>query len=293
MLNGKGGRVLFGVTPSGKIVGQEITDNTRSRTWPTRSANWSRPPRSSSARFPSGTSSRFSSWRRGLARQGRTPSTAGPTSESGRPTSRMPQPEYERLLLVRTHSVQRWESQPATGYTLDDLGHQGDRAYPALGGRGRSPGSNRHDAPAKPSTGCTCALAARSCGPLWSSSAGDSSPTTRSAACGWPGSRGTTKTEFLDQRQLEGHAFKLLKEADLFLKRHLPVAGSIRPDELERQDRPVYPAAGLAGGARQRSVPPGLRNRRRRGERRHLRRPPGDHQHGPPPGGYHRGRLEA
>jgi ATP-dependent DNA helicase RecG len=37
--------------------------------------------------------------------------------------------------------------------------------------------------------------------------------------------RGTTKTDFLDQCQLTGHVFLLLREAELFLRRHLPVAG--------------------------------------------------------------------
>ncbi len=37
--------------------------------------------------------------------------------------------------------------------------------------------------------------------------------------------RGTTKNEFIDQRQLFGHAFQILEEASLFLERHVPVAG--------------------------------------------------------------------
>ncbi len=57
--------------------------------------------------------------------------------------------------------------------------------------------------------------------------------------------RGTTKTEFLDQRQLDGHAFLLLEEADLFLRRHLPVAGRIEPGVLERRDQPLYPPLAL------------------------------------------------
>ncbi len=44
--------------------------------------------------------------------------------------------------------------------------------------------------------------------------------------------RGVDKNEFLDQRQLNGNAFSLLREAVQFLGRHLPVAGRIEPGPL-------------------------------------------------------------
>src|SRR5262249_13582869 len=42
-----------------------------------------------------------------------------------------------------------------------------------------------------------------------------------------------------------GHAFQLLDEAMLFIQRHLPVAGRILPDRLERVDEPLFPLAAL------------------------------------------------
>ena len=57
--------------------------------------------------------------------------------------------------------------------------------------------------------------------------------------------RGTTKNEFLDQQQLSGHAFHLLREAQLFLRRHLPVAGRIEAGSLERIDEPLFPPIAL------------------------------------------------
>ena len=54
-----------------------------------------------------------------------------------------------------------------------------------------------------------------------------------------------TKDEFLDQQQLTGHAFELLREADLFLRRHLPVAGRFEPGVLERIDEPLFPPLAL------------------------------------------------
>jgi ATP-dependent DNA helicase RecG len=57
--------------------------------------------------------------------------------------------------------------------------------------------------------------------------------------------RGKDKSEFLDQQQLEGHAFLLLEEAMTFLRRHLPVAGRIQAGIFERQDEPLFPPPAL------------------------------------------------
>jgi ATP-dependent DNA helicase RecG len=53
--------------------------------------------------------------------------------------------------------------------------------------------------------------------------------------------RGADKTEFLDQRNLRGPAFKLLEEAELFCQRHFPLPGRIEPGRLQRVDRPLIP----------------------------------------------------
>ena len=53
--------------------------------------------------------------------------------------------------------------------------------------------------------------------------------------------KGIDKTEFLDNRQIHGHGFKLLDEAMLFLQRHLPVAGRIQAGLFERADEPLFP----------------------------------------------------
>ena len=53
--------------------------------------------------------------------------------------------------------------------------------------------------------------------------------------------RGTDKTEFLDQRQIRGPAFKLLEEAQLFCQRHFPLPGKIVSGRMERVDTPLIP----------------------------------------------------
>ena len=57
--------------------------------------------------------------------------------------------------------------------------------------------------------------------------------------------RGTDKNEFLDQRQLHGHAFGLPSEAMQFLTRHLPVAGRMEAGLFERVDEPLFPPIAL------------------------------------------------
>jgi hypothetical protein len=56
---------------------------------------------------------------------------------------------------------------------------------------------------------------------------------------------GTDKREFLDQRQLNGHAFQLLEEAILFCQRHLATAARIPRDRLEREEQLAIPLPAL------------------------------------------------
>jgi ATP-dependent DNA helicase RecG len=57
--------------------------------------------------------------------------------------------------------------------------------------------------------------------------------------------KGTDKTEFLDSRQVRGHAFRLLEEAMAFAERHLPVASRIEPGRIERVEEPLIPLDAL------------------------------------------------
>jgi ATP-dependent DNA helicase RecG len=243
MLNGRGGRVLFGVTPSGKIVGQEVTDNTLQEV--AQAIRKLEPPALLEQRQV-----RIRDKLQVLILE-TDPGPAGPYAFDGRAyqrvgptTSRMPQAEYERLLLVRTHSVHRWESQPATGYTLDDLDTKEiEKTVRSAVEAGRleaivtTPGE------------ALDRLHLRLDGTLLRAAVVLFSqrllPDYPQCSLRMARFKGTTKTEFLDQRQLEGHAFRLLEDADLFLKRHLPVAGRIQPEEFERHDQPVYPPLGL------------------------------------------------
>jgi ATP-dependent DNA helicase RecG len=57
--------------------------------------------------------------------------------------------------------------------------------------------------------------------------------------------RGTSKSDFEDNRQVRANAFTLLQRAQQFLRQHLPIASRARSEEIEREDTPLYPMEAL------------------------------------------------
>jgi ATP-dependent DNA helicase RecG len=57
--------------------------------------------------------------------------------------------------------------------------------------------------------------------------------------------KGTTRDEFLDNRQFHGNAFSLMRRAERFLIDSLPVASRIVPGRMEREDTPLLPVEAL------------------------------------------------
>lgn len=120
-LNGDGGRVLIGVSPDGKAVGQDVSDATLrdivamlGRFEPAAQVEMERIA--------------VEDEREVIVLAVPSAREYGPFAFDGRPykrvgstTSVMPQDEYARLLLDRSHSRHRWENQPAVSVTLDDL----------------------------------------------------------------------------------------------------------------------------------------------------------------------------
>jgi len=54
--------------------------------------------------------------------------------------------------------------------------------------------------------------------------------------------KGTNKLgDFIDNQQIAGNAFRLLSEADTFLRRHLAIASFFKPDQFKRIDQPTLP----------------------------------------------------
>ncbi len=57
--------------------------------------------------------------------------------------------------------------------------------------------------------------------------------------------KGRDKSEFLDHKQIRGHAFYLLEEAMTFFQRHLTISGKFEENRLERIDKPGLPTLAL------------------------------------------------
>jgi len=156
----------------------------------------------------------------------------------------MPQAEYQHRLLARTNALDRWENQVAESYAVADLDMvEVERTLRAAVHQGRL-----ESQPSDPVEGLD-RLHLRVDGGLLRASVvlfgRKQMPDYPQCALRLACFTGTTKTEFLDQRQLHGHAFQILDEAVHFIMRHIPVAGRIEPGKLERQDTPLYPPLAL------------------------------------------------
>ena len=120
MLNHRGGHVLFGVTPEGKVTGQQVSD----RTVEDVSEEIQRldPPA-------------FPAIERVPVEEGREVIVVSVSQGQIKPYSyggvayrrvgntnlAMSRDEYNQMLFERMHSEQRWENQPATDWSVDDL----------------------------------------------------------------------------------------------------------------------------------------------------------------------------
>ncbi len=245
-LNAQGGTVLFGVTDDGRIVGQQCSDASRRelaealrRIEPAAQATIEEvalpaqpEQRVIAVRVPPG---------QGLR----------PFFHDGRAfqriassTGRMPQPVLEGLLLERSHPIQRLETQKAVGITADDLDQEELLRTLRVGVQaGRLPEAALND----PASALERLQLLR-----------DEELTLAAQVLFGAGKavlpqcqlrlarfRGTDKRDFLDQRQLNGHAFLLLEEAILFCQRHLSTAARIPSDRLEREEQLAIPLAAL------------------------------------------------
>ena len=241
-LNEKGGRVLFGVTEACFVVGQQVGEHTIEDlsvelqridppVFPTINRVRVRGDREIIVVSTSqGTSKPYTYRGSGYRRVGNT-------------TVAMSADEYKRMLFERMHSEQRWENQPAAGWSIEDLDTAEIHRTAAEAVR-----RGRLEAPA---SGDPSDLL-RGLGLLRDDTL------VRAAAVLFGGTerlelempqcllriarfRGLDRMEFLDNRQFNGNAFTLLANAERFLRETLPIAGRFEQGRIERIDVPLYP----------------------------------------------------
>lgn len=243
MLNQGGGCVLFGIAPDGRVVGQQVNEGTIEKL---------------SAELQRITPQAFPSIERVPAAGGReiiaVAVDAGPARpysyrgvayrRVGNTTLTLSADAYQRMLLERMHSEQRWENQPAGGWSVDELdAAEIRRTVTAALSHGRLGDPGASQAPADLlrglglfRDGALCRAAVALFGRAERLEFEMPQCLLRVARF-----RGTDRTEFLDNRQFHGHAFALLAHAERFLRETLPIAGRFTPDRFERIDEPLYP----------------------------------------------------
>ena len=245
--NGQGGRVLFGITPAGKVAGQTVTDRTLEEL--AQEFQGFEPPL-----FPSVERVGIDEGREVLVltapRAARAPvAFRGVAYERVLNTTRtMPRETYQRLLLEEMHAIERWENRPAAGWDVSRL----DRREMVLTleesirrGRVDDPGTREPleilrglgllvdgDKVSRAAVVLFCADDA----PL---------PDFSQLLLKVARFKGTTRDEFLDNRQFHGNAFALMRRAERFLIDSLPVASRIVPGRMEREDTPLLPVEAL------------------------------------------------
>ena len=241
-LNQRGGQVLFGVKQDGLVAGQQVGE----RTIEELSAELQRidpPAFPEIERVPVDGDREVIvvSTSQGASR----PYTYRGTAyrRVGNTTLAMSADEYNRVLFERMHSEQRWENQPAAGWSIDDLDVAEIRRTVAEAVRR---GRLEEPVGGEPSDmlrglgllrdGVLLRAAAVLFGSMERLEFEMPQCLLRVARF-----RGTDRMEFLDNRQFNGNAFTLLTNAERFLRDTLPIAGRFEQDRFERIDEPLYP----------------------------------------------------
>lgn len=241
-LNQRGGRVLFGVTQAGAVVGQQASE----RIIEELSAEFQKiePPA-----FPTIERVRVSGNLEVILVDAG-PGIPKPYTYQGKAYRRvgnttlaMSSDEYNRVLLERMHKEHRWENQLADGWSINDLDAAEIRRTAAEAVR-----SGRLEEPASrelPDLLLGLELL-RDGAPL--RAAAVLFGVKKRLAMDMPQCllrvarfRGFDKMKFLDNRQFSGNAFTLLSHAERFLRDTLPIAARFEPHRFARIDEPLYP----------------------------------------------------
>lgn len=246
LLNHRGGRVVFGVEPDGRIVGQQVSDRTLEDL--AAEVGQVEPPA-------------FPAVERVSVGKGREVVVVTVSQGAGAPyrhrgtaykrvgnvNRTLSSDEFNRMLMERLHAERRWENEPAEGWTVADLdGDEIVRTVDEAIRRGRVEDPGTRD-PAELLRGLGLmrdGVLLRGAVALFGR---ESALEHRAPQCLLRVARfrGTDRTEFIDNRQFHGNVFSLLQRAERFLRESLPVAGRVMPGLFERVDDPLYPPLAL------------------------------------------------
>lgn len=245
-LNGEGGKVLIGVAPDGKLVGQDVADITL-RDIAAMLGRFEPPARVEMIRIDVGRGRQVIVLEAAPSRQfAPFVFESKPYKRVGSTTTVMSQAEYARLLLDRNHSRHRWENQPAVGVRLEDL----DREE-ILRTRATAIEQRRLSAGTSMDVGDILdRLGLRIDGQITQAAqmlyGTKFLPDCPQALLKLGRFRGTKITgDILDNKQEHLHAFAMVREAIAWLDRTLPLSARFPKGAINREDRLPVPAEAL------------------------------------------------
>ena len=242
MLNQQGGQVLFGVTPEGRVVGQQVSERTIEEV----SAELARidpPAFPAIERKPLDRGREIVAVTVGRGQAAPYMYRGSAYRRVGNTTVEMRADEYRRMLFERMHGERRWENQPADGWSVEDLDANELRTTVEEAirrGRLEDPGT-------RDPRDLLRGLGLFRDGVLWRAAVALFGNEERirfdmpQCLLRVARFRGVDRTEFLDNRQFHGNAFSLLRAAERFLRDSLPIAGRIEEGRMERIDEPLVP----------------------------------------------------
>ena len=241
-LNQGGGQVLFGITPDRAVVGQQVSE----RTIEELSAELRQidPPAFPTVeRVPVGGGREVIVVSTGQGASRPYAYRGSAYRRVGNTTLAMSADEYNRMLFERMHSEHRWENQPLTGWSVDDLDVAEIRrtvAEAVRRGRLEEPVGGESSDLLRGLGLLRDGVLLRAAAVLFGS-AEQLEFEMPQCLLRVARFRGLDRMEFLDNRQFNGNAFTLLAHAERFLRDTLPIAGRFEQDRFERIDEPLYP----------------------------------------------------
>ena len=242
MLNQRGGHVMFGVSPDGTAVGQQVSERTLEELG-------SEIQRIDPPVFPQIERVRLSGSREVVViHVGRGASSpyqyrGASYRRVGNTTRAMLADEYNRMLFERMHDDRRWETEPAAGWTLQDLDLPELRnavAEAVRVGRLNEPGSREPQDLLLGLGLMRDGVLSRAAVVLFGSARRLESEMPQ-CLLRVARFRGIDRSDFLDNRQFYGNAFALLSSAERFLNDTIPIASRFEPGRVQRIDEPLYP----------------------------------------------------
>jgi len=246
MLNGEGGYVLIGVRDDGAVLGQEVADRTRREV--ARELSKIEPQVVIEPEFVPVENDRVVIV---LSVPG---DREGPYTYDGRPyvrqgptTQSMDRSTFEQRVIENRDPRRRWEARPASGVDVGDLdASEITRTISSAIDRGRieEPGTRDPEALLR-GLGLIRDGDVLNAAVVLFGKDNVYMPDYPQCLLRMARFRGTSKSDFEDNRQVRANAFTLLQRAQQFLRQHLPIASRVRSEEIEREDTPLYPMEAL------------------------------------------------